>query len=317
MLSVERKSERFFGDIENIDISYIKLPLYRFRTVDNMDIEKMAQSIKMHGLLQPLVVRPTKEEDNFFEVVAGCTRFLACKYLHWRKVMCNVIHLNEIQTFEAGLIENLERKSISPLDEAKAFKRYVVDNGWGSVSELASKIGKSSSYITKRMSLLDLPADVQESIKKSELKPSTAEEINTVKDPEKQSQLAELIVKRHLTTMKARELIKKEEQDPFYCENSEILEVRSELQPFNKAIVALRLAMSKIAAVIEDEEGTYDNDNDGSGEKHEGEMNNIFVNELLMYHKRLLHEQIDNLMRAKKKYSKNIYLFRKMDSSRA
>lgn len=166
------------------------------------------------------------------------------------------------------------------------------------------------------MSLLDLPADVQESIKKSELKPSTAEEINTVKDPEKQSQLAELIVKRHLTTMKARELIKKEEQDPFYCENSEILEVRSELQPFNKAIVALRLAMSKIAAVIEDEEGTYDNDN-GSGEKHEGEMNNIFVNELLMYHKRLLHEQIDNLMRAKKKYSKNVYLFRKMESSKA
>ena len=311
MLSIERKSERFFGDIENIDISYIKLPSYRFRTVDNMDIEKMAQSIKMHGLLQPIIVRPTKEEDNFFEVVAGCTRFLACKYLHWRKVMCNVIHLNEIQTFEAGLIENLERKSISPLDEAKAFKRYVVDNGWGSVSELASKIGKSSSYITKRMSLLDLPADVQESIKKSELKPSTAEEINTVKDPEKQSQLAELIVKRHLTTMKARELIKKEEQDPFYCENSEILEVRSELQPFNKAIVALRLAMSKIAAVIEDEEGTYDNDN-GSGEKHEGEMNNIFVNELLMYHKRLLHEQIDNLMRAKKKYSKNIYRYQKM-----
>lgn len=161
------------------------------------------------------------------------------------------------------------------------------------------------------MSLLDLPADVQESIKKSELKPSTAEEINTVKDPEKQSQLAELIVKRHLTTMKARELIKKEEQDPFYCENSEILEVRSELQPFNKAIVALRLAMSKIAAVIEDEEGTYDNDN-GSGEKHEGEMNNIFVNELLMYHKRLLHEQIDNLMRAKKKYSKNIYRYQGM-----
>lgn len=111
--------------------------------------------------------------------------------------------------------------------------------------------------------------------------------------------------------MKARELIKKEEQDPFYCENSEILEVRSELQPFNKAIVALRLAMSKIAAVIEDEEGTYDNDN-GSGEKHEGEMNNIFVNELLMYHKRLLHEQIDNLMRAKKKYSKNVFRYRKL-----
>lgn len=91
MLSIERKSERFFGDIENIDISYIKLPLYRFRTVDNMDIEKMAQSIKMHGLLQPIIVRPTKEEDNFFEVVAGCTRFFGMQIFALEKsnVQCH------------------------------------------------------------------------------------------------------------------------------------------------------------------------------------------------------------------------------------
>ena len=58
-----------------------------------------------------------------------------------------------MQTFEVNLIENIHRKSISPLDEVRAFKKYVFDNGCGSVSELASKIGKSSSYITKRMAL--------------------------------------------------------------------------------------------------------------------------------------------------------------------
>ena len=295
---MSRKSERFFGEVETIDINNINLPPYRFRTVDDVDIERMSNSIKMHGLLQPVVVRP---KDDCFEIVAGCTRFLACKSLHWRKIPCHVIQLNEVQTFEVALIENMERKSITPLDEAKAFKRYCFDNGWGSVADLSSKIGKSSSYITKRMALLELPSDVQSHIKNSELKPSTAEEISTIKDPEKQSQLADLIVKRHLTTMKARQLVK-EDQDPYYCENSEILEVRSELQPFNKAIVALRIAMSKIAVAIEEEEDNEDEDS----------KNNIFIDEILMYHKRLLHDQIDNLMKAKKKYAKNIFRYRMM-----
>jgi ParB family chromosome partitioning protein len=290
MLSMERKSDRYFGDIENLDIDEIRLPTFRFRVVNDIEIKKMADSIRQHGLLQPIVVRP--KEEGFFEVVAGCTRFSACLSLHWRKIPCHIIHLNEMQTFEATLIENIHRKSISPLDEARAYKKYVLDNGWGSVSELASKIGKSSSYITKRMALLDLSSDVQECIKNSSLKPSTAEEISTIKDPDKQSKLAELIVKRHLTTMKARQLVK--EEDPYYCENSELLEVRRDLQSFNKAIVALRVAMSKIAGAIEDEE------------------ENILVYELLMHHKRLLHDQIDNIMKAKRKYAKNIFRYRTM-----
>jgi ParB family chromosome partitioning protein len=142
------------------------------------------------------------------------------------------------------------------------------------------------------MALLDLPSDVQECIKNSSLKPSTAEEINTIKDPQKQSQLAELIIKRHLTTMKARQLVK--DDDPYYCENSEVLEVRRDLQSFNKAIIALRVAMNKIAASIEDEE------------------ENILIYELLMHHKNIVHNQIDNIMKAKRKYAKNIFRYRKM-----
>ena len=134
------KSNRFFGEIENLDIGNIILPTFRFRTVNDAEIKKMADSIRQHGLLQTIVVRP--KEGDFFEVVAGCTRFSACKLLHWRKVPCHVIHLNEMQTFEVTLIENIHRKSILPLDEARAFKKYVFENGWGSVSELAAKIGK-------------------------------------------------------------------------------------------------------------------------------------------------------------------------------
>ena len=70
MLSIERKSDRFFGDIENLDIDEIRLPTFRFRVVNDIEIKKMADSIRQHGLLQPIVVRP--KEEGFFEVVAGC-----------------------------------------------------------------------------------------------------------------------------------------------------------------------------------------------------------------------------------------------------
>jgi len=65
MLSIDPKSNRFFGDVENLDINNIRLPTYRFRVVNDIEIKNMADSIRQHGLLQPIVVRP---KDGFFEV---------------------------------------------------------------------------------------------------------------------------------------------------------------------------------------------------------------------------------------------------------
>jgi len=211
-------------------------------------INTLSNSIKQHGLIQPIVVRAL---DNHFEIVAGCRSYFACKSLNWKKIPCHTVHLNDIQTFEMSLVENIQRESLSPLEEAQSFKTYVLDRGWGSISDLSFKIGKSPSYITKRISLLELPSEVQQSIESAELKPSSAEELLSVKDPERQSQLGKMIIKRHLTTMKARKLVR---EDPYYCENSEIIEVRSELQVFNKSIVILKIAMNKIAQLIDDED---------------------------------------------------------------
>ncbi len=149
-----------------------------------------------------------------------------------------------------------------------------------------------------------------------------------------------MILKRRLTTMKARELVR---EDPYYCQNSEIIEVRSELQAFNKSIVILKIAMNKMAQLIEEEENEYDEEkrekeineknnkntiesdnNHTNNEKNKLKQNNIertnknktkndlLVKELLMYQKRQLHEQIDSLMKAKKKYAKNIFRYRRI-----
>jgi ParB family transcriptional regulator, chromosome partitioning protein len=74
--------------------------------------------------------------------VTGCRRYIACKYINWKKIPCHAVHLNDMQTFEIALVENIQRESLTPLEEAKSFKTYVLDKGWGSIYELSSKIGE-------------------------------------------------------------------------------------------------------------------------------------------------------------------------------
>ena len=321
-------SHRFFGAIEDINITSIEpCSFYNCRNINQVIITNLSNSINQHGLIQPIVVRTL---DNHFEIVAGCRRYLACKSLNWKKIPCHIVHLNDIQTFEISLVENIQRESLSPLEEAKSFKLFVIDKGWGSITNLSLKIGKSPSYITKRISLLDFP-DIQQSIESADLKPSSAEELLAIKDSERRSQLGKLIIKRHLTTMNARKLVR---EDPYYCENSEIIEVRSELQAFNKSIVILKIAMNKIAQLMDEEDEDDDEKNKNRIEVYGNNTNiennnittennfenisnnktknNLLIKELLMYQKRQLHDQIDMLMRAKRKYAKNIFRYRRI-----
>lgn len=285
---MSNNSSRFFGIIEDLNISDIILSPYNLRVSTIVEVKEMADSIKEHGLLQPILVRP---KENQFEIIAGCRRYLACKSLGWKQITCNVVLLNDMQTFEVALIENIQRRSLTPLEEANAFRTYVFDNGWGSIADLASKIGRSSSYITKRIGLLNLPDDVLEAVKNSSLNPSSAEELLSIKDNRKQSHLGGLIVKRRLSTKEVRDLVK---NDPLYCENSDITEVRSELQAFNKAIVVLRIAMKRLGTIIENEEDDW------------------LIYEFLMYQKKILHNQIDIIMKAKRKYARQIFRYRKI-----
>lgn len=278
---------RLFGSIENISINDVKLPSNSLRISNNLNIEKIANSIRQHGLLHPIVVR---SKENDFEIVAGCRRFLACKSLKWKKIPCHVVYLDEAQTFEIALVENIRRKSFTPLEEANAFKIYVSDNGWGSIAELSKKLGRSPSSIVRRINLLNLPPDVLEKIKNSDLSPSSAEELHHLNSPEKQSHLAKLIARRHLTIKKIRKLVK---EDPFFLENSD-LESRSDLQSIDQSIIALRIAMNKIVDILE----------------KNADEENFILDELLLYQKNNLHKQIDILINAKLKYSKKILRYR-------
>ena len=187
------------------------------------------------------------------------------------------------------MVENIRRKSFTPLEEANAFKIYVSDKGWGGATDLSNRIGRSPSSIIRRIGLLDLPEDVLDSIKRSELSPSTAAELFRVKDPIKQSHLAKLVARQHLTTKRVRGLVNNE----MMLYNQQDTIIRSQLRAFDKSIIVLRVALNKIATIIEEEN-----------------KDNILIHELLLYQRNMLHDQIGVLLKCKKKYERKILRYR-------
>src|SRR5690349_10359034 len=271
------------GFIEDISVSKIR----QAKNIRNKiaDTQELATSIQQKGLLQPIVVRTM---EGYFEIVAGNRRFHACKLLRWKKIPCHIIELDDKQSFEVSLIENLQRKTLSPLDEASAFKVYVSDYGWGGVSDLSARIGKSVSYITKRIKLLNLPLDVLQSITNNKIETSIAEELLSIKDKDRQSMLANLISDRRLSMRATRRLVKNldEQHSDFItktCNNEYIDHMRLAERSFDKSIAAIRIAMNSLREVINSVEHDW------------------IVYEVLMQHKNMLHTQIDILLKEKRK----------------
>ena len=272
-----------YGVIEDLPISEIKLPINQLRSQQNLD--ELSISIAQKGLLQPIIVR-TVDNKPFYEIVAGCRRYLACKKIGRRKVTCEITDLNDKEAFEVSIIENVQRMTLAAMDEAKAFKTYVSDYGWGGVSELAAKLGKSVSYVTKRIMLLNLPKEVKDSIIECTLSPSVAQELIYLQNGEDSTHLAKLIINRHLTTKNVRKMVMgmnndKNIEEPF-VEHITLDSVKKQ-RSFDKTIITLRIAMNRIGNIINEVDDDW------------------IIHEPLMQHKRRLHEQIDVLIKQRKK----------------
>jgi len=269
----------------DLNLSELRPPLNQIRKIDNLN--GLMRSILENGLLQPIIVRIINDK-NHYEIVAGYRRYSACKKLGWKKIPCQIVDLTDIEAFEISIVENVQRKTLNPLDEAKAFKKYVYDNGWGSASELATKLGKSVPYITKRIMLLDLPLDVTKAINENLIVPSIAEELFSIKKEDEKSKLTKMIIEKHMTINNVRIMVKEMTMDDI--DNSEGTDIainkvynNIRIRSFERTIISLRIAMNRIATIINDAEDDW------------------LLYEILMQHKRQLHEQIDILIKQRKK----------------
>ena len=265
-------------DVMEIPVSRIKRHKILIRQLPN-EFESLARSIQRNGLLHPVVVR---RADEFFEIVSGGRRYSACKYLGFQTISCRVIDIDEKGAFEISLVENLQRNRLNPIDEATAFKIYVEEFGWGGVTDIAEQIGKSPSYVTKKMKLLELPDDILEAIRNSTLSESIAEELGSISDVSEQSRLAQLIAKRHLSFREARSLIKKQADVETVSTSHKLSESEKGQHILEKAIESSRMHLDAVSSLFD-------------------ETDNWIIRETLMQHRNMVHSQLDLLLKQKKK----------------
>jgi ParB family transcriptional regulator, chromosome partitioning protein len=276
------------GEIDDVEISNISSSSYQLHNVNLDSIDSLCKSISDVGLLQPIVVRIRNDSESY-EIIAGSRRFYACKKLGWKKIPCIIVDVDDKFAFEIAIIENIQRKDLTFLEEARAFKDYVYKYGWGGISNLSSKIGKSVSYITKRIKLLELPADIIKAISDSSISICSAEELLFIPYSD-QLKLANKISAKSMTVKEVRKMAscskdQSIENDPYpsstaACYSYELLDKRKRI--YDKSILVLRLAMKKLIFIIEhttDDKDTYN---------------------ILMKHKSMLHDQIDQLLKNKK-----------------
>jgi ParB family chromosome partitioning protein len=277
--------------IEDIDICNLETSPAYYPSIHSR-INDLSRSILEKGLLHPLVVRQVKT-DGQYQIIAGNRRYAACKALGWRKIPCHIIEVdNDREAFEISLIENIQRRTLNPIEEAHAFKAYVSDFGWGGVSDLANKIGKSPSYVDRRLQLLKLPLDVLEKIDCSLLNIAAAEELIPIHDESKQSKLGDLISRKRLSIKKIRTLIR-EHEDSVYDNNlnenvTQVPKDISELdkkvrKSLDKSMIVFKIAMNKMTDIMQTME------------------DNWIMYEILAQHRSVLNAQIDLLIKQKKK----------------
>ena len=236
--------------IEPIELNMIRPSKFAVRhspSTNDPEILLLKTSILQHGLLQPIVIRPL---DNGFEIVAGHRRFTACKSLRWRFISCKIRDMSDKQAYEIQLTENIQRKSMDPIEEAESYQKYVNEFGWGGISELSKKIGKSDEYVSHRMKLLTLPSTVKEKLVENNLSISQALEIIHVDDSEKNI-LTDQIIENKLTVKQIREIkktMKSETNTILKKDNS----TSKSLHLVKKSNLTLKITLSRIDDLVHD-----------------------------------------------------------------
>jgi len=172
---------------------------------NDQDIIELSESIKEHGVIQPIVVRPL---GNKYEIIAGERRYKASVFAGKQKIPALITNINDKQTVEFALIENIQRKDLTPIEEAISYKR-ILDMGHITQEQLATKIGKSQPSIANKIRLLNLSDEVQEALLKNEISERHARSLLKLQTTKDQNEMLTKIINERLTVKRTDEEIDK------------------------------------------------------------------------------------------------------------
>ena len=172
-------------------------------TFDEDALNELAKSIRQHGIIQPLVLRKI---GNKYEIIAGERRYKAAYIAGLSKVPAVIIDLNDNESAEVAIVENIQRKNLSPIEEAKSYKK-LLDRGYLTQEELASRMGKTQGSISNKLRLLNLTEEVQDALLNNQISERHARSLLKVENEDEQIELLNRIINERLNVRDTENLI--------------------------------------------------------------------------------------------------------------
>lgn len=199
------------SQVQNINVDLIIPNRFQPRlSFDEKALNELAESIKQHGIIQPLIVRQLADK---YEIIAGERRYKAATLAGLSTVPVIVTNLSDAKSAEVALVENIQRKNLSSIEEALSYKRKI-DKDNLTQEQLAKVLGLSQSTVANRLRLLNLSNEVQDALLKEKISERHARSLLQISDKNKQNELLNRIITERLTVRQLDEIIKKELSSP-------------------------------------------------------------------------------------------------------
>lgn len=203
LFSDSSQETKLESGVQEIEINRIEPNPDQPRTaIDEERIAELSASIALHGVLQPIMVRPVGEK---YQIIAGERRWRAARLAGLEKVPVIIKNSGDTETLEIALIENLQREDLNAIEAAYGYKRLIEQHNMKQ-TELAERVSKSRSAITNTLRLLDLPEEVQELLYAGKLTAGHARAVLSIADEESRIKLAQKIVDGNLSVREAEGL---------------------------------------------------------------------------------------------------------------
>jgi len=227
--------DRSHGFVRMVALNKIVAGIYQPRqNFSETELNELAESIKLNGILQPIVLRRAGEEDDF-EIIAGERRFRAAKMVGLKEIPAVIKKINNHEALELALIENVQRENLSILEEAEGYQRLIEEFSY-SHEQIAQKIGKSRSHVNNILRLRTLPLEVQEMLNNKQISMGHARALINSKNPQ---ELAKKIVDESLNVRDIENLVREEKIETINKNTPLLVRTESKIRFVNSSQITL------------------------------------------------------------------------------
>jgi len=193
------------------------------------NLEELTNSIKEQGVIQPIVVRPDKTNNNRYEIIAGERRWLASQNAGLHEVPVVILDVDDVKSLEFAIVENVQRQDLNPIEEAKGYQRLIDDFNYNQ-DKLSKFIGKSRSYIANSLRLLGLPGEVLVHVESGSLSAGHARSLIGLNNS---AEIAKKIIEKRLSVRQTEVFVKQFKDKKFKLvsrKDTNILDLQKSLE---------------------------------------------------------------------------------------